>query len=412
MTDEYQIRRVRRDEEDKVAEAWRQAYTDLFPVEFLYPQKYRWIFTGNPFLIDPQGDFPIWVAVRGGRVAAWVCAEESDFELAGQLVRGAYGNLAFTLKEHRRQGLGQAVQGAMLGAYPIYMALGMTKANRRIYSRIEGGYVAKPIFTYLKLLRGFDADALWTTFVSMVTIKLGRRWGGFLRVVGNLGAKYIGAWKIGLLYKMGQRRKGRHPEQIDEDLAQEVERFGEEADKLWQACRKRYTYAVPRTSQYLNWRYVEQPHTKHRRFLFRDQAGEVTGLLVFRLSQPPELPVGVITELLLRDDDLELGRQMLAFAEAQMRQAGMTQIQCGVNTEFMRRVMETEGFRLFYVNVAMIFLSRELREHIPAEKILAGDWLMTLGDSDLDMVRRDNQPGFGFVMRVILGRPAGYGNLE
>jgi hypothetical protein len=29
----------------------------------------------------------------------------------------------------------------------------MTKANRRIYSRIEGGYAARPIFTYLKLLR-------------------------------------------------------------------------------------------------------------------------------------------------------------------------------------------------------------------------------------------------------------------
>ena len=412
MTNDYEVRRARRDEEDKVAEAWRQAYTDLFPVEFLYPRKYHWTFTENPFLIDPRGDFPIWVAVHNHRVAAWVCAEESDFELAGQLVRGAYGNLAFTLKEHRRRGLGKAVQGTMLGSYPIYMALGMTKANRRIYSRIEGGYIAKPIFTYLKLLRGFDADALWTTFVSMVTIKLGRRWGGLVRAVGNLGAKHIGAWKIGLLYKMGQRRKGRSPAPIDESLVQEVESFGEEADRLWQACRECYTYAVPRTSQYLNWRYVQQPHTEHCRFLFRDAAGGVVGLLVFRIARPPELPVGVITELLLKDDDLELGRRMLAFAETKLRQAGMSQIQCGVNTPFMRRVMEAEGFRLYYVNVAMIFLSKELRQRIPAEKILAGDWLMTLGDSDLDMVRRDNQPGFGFIIRVIFGRPAGYGNLE
>jgi len=412
MTDDYQIRRARRGEEDKVAEAWRQAYTDLFPVEFLYPQKYRWTFTENPFLIDPQGDFPVWVALRDGRVAAWVCAEESDFELAGQPVRGAYGNLAFTLKEHRRRGLGQAVQGAMLGAYPIYMAMGMTRANRRIYSRIEGGYIARPIFTYLKLLRGFDADALWNSFASAITLKLGRRWGGLVRAVGSLGAKHIGAWKIGLLYKMGQRRKGRSPAPIDESRVHEVERFGEDADRLWQACRGKYTYVVPRTSRYLNWRYVEQPHTEHRRFLFRDRAGQISGLLVFRLSQPPELPVGVITELLLKDDDLELGRQMLAFAEIQMRRAGISQIQCGVNTEFMRRVMEAEGFRLFYVNVPMIFLSRELRQSIPAGKILAGDWLMTLGDSDLDMVRLENQPGFGFIIRVILGRPAGYGNLE
>ena len=412
MTNEYQIRRARRDEEDKVAEAWRQAYTGLFPVEFLYPQKYRWTFTDNPFLIDPEGDFPIWVAVREGRVAAWVCAEESDFELAGHLVRGAYGNLAFTLKEHRRRGLGQAVQGAMLGAYPIYMALGMTKANRRIYSRIEGGYIAKPIFTYLKLLRGFDAEALWTTFVSMVTIKLGRRCGVLVRAVGNLGARHIGAWKIGLLYKMGQRRRKPRPAPIDDSRVEEVERFDEDADRLWQACRQRYTYAVPRTSRYLNWRYVEQPHTEHRRFLFRDARGDVAGLLIFRLSRPPELPVGVITELLLKDDDLDLGRRILAFAERRMRQEGMTQIQCGVNTPFLRRVMETEGFRLYYVNVPMIFLSGELRQRIPADTILAGDWLMTLGDSDLDMVRRDNQPGFGFLIRVILGRPAGYGNLE
>ncbi len=412
MANNYDIRRARRDEENAVAEAWRQAYTDAFPVEFLYPRKFRWTFTENPFLIDPRGDFPVWVAVRDGRVAAWVCAEESDFELAGEPVRGAYGNLAFTLKNHRRRGLGGAVQAAMLGAYPIYMALGMTKANRRIYSRIEGGYIARPIFTYLKLLRGFDADALWATFVSMAAIKLGRRWGKLLRGIGNLGAKHIGAWKLSLLFKMGQRRKGGRPAPIDEDSVEEVERFDDTADRLWESCRGRYSYAVPRTSQYLNWRYVEQPHTVHRRFLFRDRAGQVAGLLVFRISQPPELPVGVITELLLKGEDLELGRQMLAFAEARLRQAGITQIQCGVNTDFMRRIMAAEGFRLFYVNVAMIFLSKELRRRIPADRILAGDWLMTLGDSDLDMVRRDNQPGFGFIMRVIFGRPAGYGNLE
>jgi hypothetical protein len=246
----------------------------------------------------------------------------------------------------------------------------------------------------------------------MVTIKLGRRWGGLVRAVGNLGIMHIGAWKMGVLFKMGQRRKRPRPEPIDESRVQEVERFGEDADQLWQACRGKYTYAVPRASRYLNWRYVEQPHTEHRRFLFRDGAGEVAGLLVFRLGQPPELPVGVITELLLKDDDLELGRRMLAFAETRLRKAGMTQIQCGVNTDFMRRVMEAEGFRLFYVNVPMIFLSEDLRRRIPAEKILAGDWLMTLGDSDLDMVRLENQPGFGFIMRVILGRPAGFGNLE
>jgi hypothetical protein len=232
-----------------------------------------------------------------------------------------------------------------------------------------------------------------------------------VRAIGNLGAKHIGAWKIGLMFKMGQRRKGGRPVPIAEEAVQEVERFDEDADHLWQACRGKYTYAVPRTSRYLNWRYVEQPHTEHRRFLFRDGAGQVAGLLVFRLSQAPELPVGVITELLPRDDDLELGRQMLAFAENELRRAGMTQIQCGVNTEFMRQVMAAEGFRLFYVNVPMIFLSEELRRSIPAEKILAGDWLMTLGDSDLDMVRLENQPGFGFIIRVILGRPAGFGNL-
>ncbi len=408
----YELRQALRSDEENIAAAWREAYSDYaFPFSHLYPNRFRWMCHKNPFLKSQGGEIPMWIITHGHTVATWVCSMEVSFELAGHTVNGTWPNTCYTLRAHRRKGLALDVQRELVRAYPVSVAIAMTRGNRRIYHRIGGGNIGRPLFFYLKLLKKFDADTLYDTLVSLVEKSLGKRLGKVFRRIGNFGLKQILTLKLSLLFKIGQKTWGSKP--LKENTfhhirIENVAEFGEEADYLWAQAKGQFSFAGTRSSDYLNWRYVQHPQVRHRRFVVRDDQGDIVGILVYRICDPPELSMGVICELLLKREDVELGRYILAFAERQLRQEGVDMILCGASTNLQRYMLDEQSFRLIFVDVPLVFLSPELEARIPFQRIAAGDWLISLGDDALDQVRIGNQPSFSVLMRLFLGKVPGF----
>lgn len=413
MKEDYEIRRATRQDQESIAEGWRKAYGEYeFPFQYLFPERYEWLIYGNPFLEKPGEELPIWIAKHGESVVAWTCAMEVPMELDGHTWRGAWGNLAFTLPDHRGQGLSRELQKAYPRNYDVFIGLGMSKTNRRI-QYTGGGKTGKPLFVYLKLMKKFDAKTLYGTFISLVEKKCGRRWAKLFAKIGDFGPKQLSTFILSFLFKAKKRKAGAGSLRETESLSFErISEFGEAVDHLWEQARASYSFAVPRVSRYLNWKYVHQPHLHYEKYLVKNQQGDVEGLLVFRVSQPPELPVGIICELLLRREDLSQGRQVLEFAEGQLVEAGANMILCGAGSKVQCQTLEEQSFLLMYVNVPTFILAGQVKGQIDFEKVRAGEWLISLGDSDADMVHLRNQPSFGFLMRILSNKVPGFKDLE
>ena len=76
----------------------------------------------------------------------------------------------------------------------------------------------------------------------------------------------------------------------------EVDRFGPEIDELWERTRGDYPVIFPRDAQFLNWRFVDCPEPRYRRFVAR-RGGRAVGYVVLRRAEPVELPQGIIVDL-------------------------------------------------------------------------------------------------------------------
>lgn len=93
----------------------------------------------------------------------------------------------------------------------------------------------------------------------------------------------------------------------------EIDRFGPEIDQMWQSIGSKYDAVSVRDSQYLNWRLVDCPDLKYRRFVVRTNDLAV-GYCVLRRPEPFELRVGVITDIFAAPHDEATLSSILDFA--------------------------------------------------------------------------------------------------
>lgn len=404
MKTEIEMTRATYADEEKIAAAWQEAYGDAFP--YKYPHRWEWLFRKNPFLMDKGGEFPFWVAKCGQAVVSWRCAMEVPMELDGHTWRAVYGNLAFTLKDYRRKGLGKVLLKECQRSYPIYVGLDMAPAARRNEYRI-GGKPGKPLYMYLKLINRFDADTLYGSAVSVAEKHLGKHWASMFVKIGNYGPKQILACVLSLLFKVHFKNRSAGSLQqdqlksVEEMSIEEVSKFGKDVDDFWEELRGDYSFAVPRTSNYLNWKYIDQPHVHYKKYLGRNTSGNIEGVLVFRMSKHPEISSSMISEVLLKRKDAGIVKRMLTFAEDELIEAGADMIHCGASTQFLCQALEEQSFRLVRVNVPVFHLSPQVQEKTGFKRILAKDWLLSLGDSDVDQFRLRNQPSFVFLVRIL-----------
>jgi hypothetical protein len=195
---------------------------------------------------------------------------------------------------------------------------------------------------------------------------LGRR--GVLVRTAQLWAETFGAGDISFVYGVPQERIARLGElligyRLWDDLSPysrwirrplvkrvrgrlaerniiEVDRFGPEADDLWERLSGDYPTAVIRDSTYLSWRYRDGPRKDYVVLAMRLPTGEWSGWLVLAIRDG----VGVIVDALLPPDVGSAGR-LLAVATGRSVAGGARYLE-GWATEnsHFGRVLTSSGF--------------------------------------------------------------------
>jgi NAD(P)-dependent dehydrogenase (short-subunit alcohol dehydrogenase family) len=166
---------------------------------------------------------------------------------------------------------------------------------------------------------------------------------------------------------------------------QQVMRFGERHDWLWQRAARNQPCGVVRNASYLNWRYVDQPAVDTLRLEVLD-GKSVRGVVVLTFREADEAHpyrCAILSDLVAPLVDAEVVAQLLQVAGTAAAERGADALLCEHWGQPLTRALRQNGFltrepgRHVFVNPAQ--LSPELRT-----KVVSGnDWLIMPGDADL-----------------------------
>jgi len=176
---------------------------------------------------------------------------------------------------------------------------------------------------------------------------------------------------------------------------EEIGRFGEEANHLWQTIAPQFTIAAVRDADHLNWRYLERPNSPYRVFSV-SQADGWKGYIVIRMIEKWGLRLGTIVDLFFDTDCALAGELLLRRAGQELREQGASAL-WGLFAvpKSYQGLLKSVGFfksslkwteRPFHL-VADFVTIEQLRPELAARDVTllrqADQWFLSLGDTDL-----------------------------
>jgi GNAT superfamily N-acetyltransferase len=190
-------------------------------------------------------------------------------------------------------------------------------------------------------------------------------------------------------------QKKRRTRSCDDFRIEEVARFGDQVNDLWQRIAPRFAILASRKATPLNWRYFERPNSPYRVFSI-SRSGRWQGYVVIRILEKWGLRLGTLVDLFFDPDCAPAGELLLCRAERELRSNGADAL-WGLFTspQPYRKLFRDAGFfkapqlrglRRFHF-VADFVTVECLRPDLDARDgalLRQGDqWFLSLGDTDL-----------------------------
>lgn len=390
---EIAVRQATPDDEAALQRFYRQAYGEERS-QYKYPLRWNWLYRENPFI--PKGfGLPIWVAVRHNEIVGHTGAMFVPCLIKEKSVIAAWSVDTIILPSYRGIGLGKRLQKSNQDSHEIFMSLAMSPANRAIKKKL-GARPGPAAGLYVHTTE-IDADCLFKGINIRLRKRLGDLWGEpawqllYLTGLPWLFTKYLEAG----LRKLQKEKQSRVREHSREFTSLEC-RFGDEADQLWESCRGLFNFMVERTSAYLNWKYVDQPHIRYERFYATDGSRPV-GLVVFRLCEPPEPKLGVISEMICSHEDEDLVLDMLCFARERLYiHHGVLGIYIACSLPHYQRALKNLGF----LNLSSQEMCLFDRSQQAGTTELPWKALLAKGDHDWDQYPLTRQISISEIMQI------------
>jgi len=201
------------------------------------------------------------------------------------------------------------------------------------------------------------------------------------------------AWLYRMLYeytRLGSRQQSASTAAIH--LVQEISKFDDSVNTLWQSVEKDFSLAVVRDVSYLNWRYVANPMGNYRIFSVEEDAN-FRGFMVLSLRDVKLGGAIAILELLVKPGDKEAGLALLKTAELIGEQIGAARIYCWMlpSHNFYMQLLKQSGFmfrpfggRVSFLSSVTPFIIRTHSEEDwrKIEPIQLANWFVSMGDHD------------------------------
>ena len=286
--------------------------------EFKHPHRWRWQFGDNPFRENSESDlWPVWVARDGDRIVGQTAAQIEPLHGVPGCPRLAWSVDTIVLPDYRRCGIGRRLQQASQEAHQAFASMSMSAANRRIKQRLGGQQLGE-------LLEWSLGDpAAQQTPISRLRRTCRH---AFDRMRLN----------------QATRESTTHRSSL---RCVPLERLDESIDAIWTDRKSDYDWGINRDSQFLNWKYMDQPHVTHRAWRLERDRGHI-GWIVIRLAGPGEPKRGLVADLVVPSHDPSLRVAVLVELVELCRQAGLTCIRVGSSSATEAAALKSTGFRL------------------------------------------------------------------
>jgi GNAT superfamily N-acetyltransferase len=362
------VRRATLEDKERVFAFVRKAYAGRW--QYKIPERWQWEYVNNPYL--ESADLPVWIAVtETGEVVGQTCALVEPLVLGGQERRVGWSVDTFLFPEYRGQGIGFQLQKANDEGNPIFMSLSMSAQNRKIKAGL-GSVAIDPVPGYRRLVR-YTPESLRQAALSRYAKH------------GETVARLLQLTRLDHLAAAFLNLRLRKTQPLSEDSSgiefKPVERFGEEADQLWAKLSHCFYAVVKRDAQYLNWKYVDQPHTDYARITaWKD--GEICGYVIVRRTRPPERDMGIIADVFVDPQDEPGLRSLWLYAVRYFEALQVKDILAATSVQAYQDCLHDLGFNQVKGGYPMFHCKDGSPECVQARE--PGAWFLSRGDHDWD----------------------------
>lgn len=171
-----------------------------------------------------------------------------------------------------------------------------------------------------------------------------------------------------------------------EILIKGINSFDESFDELWQKAREGYGLTISRTSQFLNWRFVQNPHIQYY-LLSAWREGELLGYMVLSVSQVRQkglwCKAGFIADFFILSQEEEVLKNLLLTAIEYFKDQGAGLIfhfyhdEANVHRRFMP-LFKRAGFRGIGGFLSKPFIVKALNPDVEDLVMEPKNWFITL----------------------------------
>jgi len=159
-----------------------------------------------------------------------------------------------------------------------------------------------------------------------------------------------------------------------------VRQFDTPFDQLWETCAPDYPVAIKRSSQYLEWRFLQRPDWDYFPFALYDN-NQLKGYVVLKLYREEKILRGHIIDIFAQRKDKETFSQLIDHSLSFLIEKAVDEVTVWIwGNETVEELMADKGFQRIPANIPLILrVNNELRYN--KEVTDNRNWFFTMGDS-------------------------------
>ena len=348
-------------------------------IQYKIPGRWMWQFVLDPFIKEPSGLLPVWLAFKDNRIVGQQCSMAVEVTIGEKVYDGSWSCDTIVSEECRGEGIASRLKQVYFEHYQVSIAIDMAPIIRRIWEK-AGGVEIAPVNNYCLFIR-LDRALIRRYLIKRTlgrprlnrAIKIACKYFFFHVFICTLANSLLSTRKR-FLKSLSKRSTS--------DI-EEVFEFGKEIDELYERTYGDYSAIVRRNAEFLNWRFFQNQQLEYRAFVSRKN-DNVTGYVIIRRPHPAELNMGNIVDFLTARSDLATLRDLLRHAILHFGDS-VVGLKCSSSVADHEKLLTSLGFiKTSRFRPIIVCKNSSLRKQIIGVR---DDWYLTAADQDLDQIR-------------------------